>query len=666
MNENISLFDNLSDEPGTYKKSNTIDVVKLQYLGAETIGWKDLFSGFNKLYAITYSSGIGFICELLKNFDYAEIIFGCDEVMTYSIQEVMAYQDKTLEKLRDTSSKFKVDLNSKIDDGTLKMFVAREKLSHEKIYILEAEDGRKRVVMGSANMSYTAFSGMQRENICYLDGDEAYEWYINCFSELKESSTDNISVSALSVADCADNITELPVMQTIKVRKALVIETNNNLKEDVKFILDVKKLSTALTPFVPKADKKGKIILSPEKVIHTRRLISDAAAQEKEIRSEYPQLVVDVYGNNVTLNDMILDLNPSDEEIKNDISLFLEYMDGYNRFHGDVSGMQNKYYTFANWFFSSPFMAIMRNMAFKCSQNILPYPVFGLVYGQSKAGKTSFLMTLLQMMIGQKPRISAPDFTRSNIDNLKRTVNGAPIIVDDLTNNRFVQHAIETIKNEDFGISDGLIYYPAVVISANEDVKAVSQEITRRTIICHVEAGLTNTETMQSGIVKKVQKNIGTAFYRKYLSIMLDKVPELIEDMKNEDNICAPDILSVSSQVLYELINTYYENSIPEYVRCLSLDDYFSEKVTGSQVIKTIQRAWQINKKAFEIDRRLGQLRYNAGQSYEADRILKELPEDLEPHKSRECIVMDLNRSCDFFGINFKKRNGIMGLFDTK
>ena len=120
-------------------------------------------------------------------------------------------------------------------------------------------------------------------------------------------------------------------------------------------------------------------------------------------------------------------------------------MDGYEKFHGDHVGMQFRYYEFANWFFCSPFMACMRDMAVRYNQNTLPYPVFGLVYGQSKAGKTSFLETLLKMMIGQKTKISAPDFTRSSIDSLKQTVHGAPIIVDDLTNTRFSQHAIETI-----------------------------------------------------------------------------------------------------------------------------------------------------------------------------------------------------------------------------
>lgn len=47
-------------------------------------------------------------------------------------------------------------------------------------------------------------------------------------------------------------------------------------------------------------------------------------------------------------------------------------MAGYEKFHGDV--------------------ADMRDMAVRYNQNLLPYPVFGLVYGQSKAG-TGLLST---------------------------------------------------------------------------------------------------------------------------------------------------------------------------------------------------------------------------------------------------------------------------------
>jgi hypothetical protein len=56
----------------------------------------------------------------------------------------------------------------------------------------------------------------------------------------------------------------------------------------------------------------------------------------------------------------------------------------------------------------------------------------------------------------------------------------------------------------------------------------------------------------------------------------------------------------------------------------------------GSYARKTIQNAWKVNKKAFVVDKKVNEIRYNAGQTWEADRILKELPEDLEAHRVRE------------------------------
>lgn len=655
--ENLSLFDLEDSEQEQMPQDNSgnLDVVKMEFLEAETLSWKELFSGFDTLHAITYSSGIGFVYQLLEMFEKAEIVFGCDEVISYSLQEIMAYQCKTIERLRESASKRKIDLVTRIEKGRLRFFVARNVLSHEKIYLLSAEDGRKRVVMGSANMSFAAFGGKQRENISYIDGDKAYDWYWDCYCQLKEESTDEVAQESLLCADDAENLEQLPIARTIQVKKALVLQPVQEAKEEVRFVLDIKNLAAKFSTAVPKPDKKGKLMLSPEKMKTIRRQVVAGKTKEKELQSEYPQLEIFPDEGLVRLNDATLDLQPSHEEVAKDIGLFLKYMDGYEKFNGDKKGMQRRYFEFANWFFCSPFMACMRDMAVRYNQNLLPYPVFGLVYGQSKAGKTSFLETLLKMMIGQKTKISAPDFTRSSIEGLKRTVKGAPIIVDDLTNTRFNQHAIETIKNDDFGVADGLLHYPAVVISANEDVKAVAPEVIRRTVICRVQAGLTNTQVMQSSVVRTVQREIGTAFYREYLRRMLPIVNDLLEALKDDDSESAPDILAKSSQVLLDLFAEYCEREVPDYVRLLSLEDYFSEKVTGSYAIKTIQDAWRTSRSSFEISEKNNELRYNAGATWEADRILKELPETLEPHKSRDWVVMDLDEAKKFFEIDFKK-----------
>lgn len=656
--ENSDVDSGLFGDPSI--NSGKLEVVQMEFIGAESTSWEELFAGFDRLYAITYSSGMGFISELLQKFEYAEIIFGFEEVISYDLSEIVAFQSKTLERVRAVFSKTKVDLIERIDNNSLKLFVARQKLSHEKIYLLEANDGRKRVIQGSANMSYAAFTGKQRENISYIDGDRAFDWYKDSFDQLKEMSSDSITASALKTADAGENLPEIPVMGTVKVRKSMIIEPHTEANEEVKFVLDVRNLAHKLAPFMPVADKKGKIKLLPDMIIQTKRRIADHLIQEKELRSEYPELVIDIPNQQVLLNGNMLDLNPEPAAVKNDVALFLEYMEGYEKFHGDVAGMQAKYYAFANWFFTTPFMAVMRDMAAKYNQNLMPYPVFGLVYGKSKAGKTSFLETLLKMMIGQKTKIAAPDFTRSNIDGLKRTVRGAPIIVDDLTQTRFNQHAVEMIKNDQFGVAENLIHYPAVVISANEDVRAVAQEIIRRTVLCHVQAGLKNTEIMKTSVVRRVQKNIGTAFYREYLRQMLDAMPDLLQALQEDDNEGTPDILQVSSIIMHDIIAQYAEGKVPYYIRRLTLDDYFSEKVTGSQAIKKIKDAWQINRKAFEVDKKHGQLHYDAGVTWEAERIIKELPEDLQARKSGGNIAMDLDVACSFFEIDFKKHGGLL------
>ena len=139
----------------------------------------------------------------------------------------------------------------------------------------------------------------------------------------------------------------------------------------------------------------------------------------------------------------------------------------------------------------------------------------------------------------------------------------------------------------------------------------------------------------------------------------MEMMPDLIEQIGREDAESAPDILACSSKALCDILNEYSEN-VPKYIRSLSLEDYFSEQVTGKYAIQTIQNAWKVNRKAFVINKKNNELRYNAGQTYEADRIIKELPETLEAHKSREIVIMSLEEAKEFFQIDFKKN--IFGL----
>ena len=259
------------------------------------------------------------------------------------------------------------------------------------------------------------------------------------------------------------------------------------------------------------------------------------------------------------------------------------------------------------------------------------------------------------MMIGQTIKISATKFTRTYIGNLRKKVRGAPIIVDDLTNKRFADHAPEIIKYDDFGLEDSDMHYPAVVISANEDVKVINSELVRRMVVCHVQGSLTNMESMNSNIVDQTQANIGTAFYREYLRIMLERLSAVTAQLKSaERDVTPPDIFAVSSEVLCALISKH-SGKLPRYARKLTFENYFDEKVTGAAAIRKIRAAWNTDADSFVIDKKRNQLRYNVGDAFEAERLRKELSEELEAERMKEWIHMRLDVANRFFGVEFKK-----------
>lgn len=293
----LDLF-GATEETAKSEGLRKLDVVKMDYVGAETLTWEELFDGFDDLKAITFSSGIGFVEKLLRRFKTAEIIFGCEEVMSGTMQDAMAFQTLLLERIRKDASKTLQSIVDRIEEKSLHFYVSRNRLSHEKVYLLSAEDGRKRVVMGSANMSFNAFSGHQRENICYIDGERAYDWYLDSFEDLKRESVDEISQKALITADAIKNIDALPIVETVKVKKALIIEPVQDVKEDVRFILDVHQLSSKLKPSMPPAlmqDKRtGRIRVDYDAITKVRRLVAQESENERIAREDYPQLDVDV------------------------------------------------------------------------------------------------------------------------------------------------------------------------------------------------------------------------------------------------------------------------------------------------------------------------------------------------------------------------------------
>ncbi len=221
----------------------------------------ELFDGFDELYAITFSSGIDFTCKVVKRFKYAEIIFGCEDVLNHGIATIMAVQQSLVEII--PKNKSANELSKMMKEEQLILFVSRDIKSHEKIFCLKAEDGRVRVITGSANLSSSAFCGFQRENITYYDDEDAYAWYKERFDGFREQCSDNVNhkVFVATTEDedyLSQNPEEVPIIKTIAEKKVIFVEpTSDEDVSEITIMANIKGHEDEIKPMLPKIKKES-------------------------------------------------------------------------------------------------------------------------------------------------------------------------------------------------------------------------------------------------------------------------------------------------------------------------------------------------------------------------------------------------------------------------
>ncbi|MBR3640112.1 MAG: phospholipase D family protein, partial [Clostridia bacterium] len=404
---------------------DSLKVVKASFTECVSTNWEKLFDGFDNLFAITFSSGIDFVNKVISKFKHSEIIFGCEGVMNNDTAAIIAMQAKVIQKYVKHKSAFA--LAEKLADGSLDLYVSRDTKSHEKIYILSSEDGRYRVITGSANMSSSAFCGIQRENILCFDDKEAFDYYKDLFEDFKNSCSDSVSYNAIiaSISDndyLEDNIQEIPIVRTIEDKKMVFLEEKDVDSDDFELVAGVKGFEAELKTMLPKSKKQnGKWFITGEAFKEFKRNYSINHQIKKEKEKKLPKLHIDYETRTVDFNGKQIDLNPSMESIQLDIKSLKGYFQGFQSFNGNILQTQKSYYAFMNWFFSSVFMPHLRLVAHYNNYEMMPFPVYGIIYGDSNGGKSTFTRLLSKMMCGQKvPVNSSVDFVSTNIENLKR------------------------------------------------------------------------------------------------------------------------------------------------------------------------------------------------------------------------------------------------------
>lgn len=664
MDTQMSLFDFAPDQMESMSNGN-LKVVKAEFVEKKNIGWIDLFTGYDELYGITFSSGIQFMEKVFDSFERVEMIFGCEGVLNDDLAAIISAQVKSVEAIVKSKSALRIAERMRI--GSIDIRVSRDTKSHEKIFILKAKDGRVRVITGSANMSASAFLGIQRENIICFDDYAAFEYYREIFADFKEKCSDSVSekvVLALNADEdyVRDNIQETPIIQTIKKRNVVVIEPCENGNE-AEIVADIKGLEAEIKPLIPRVKpENGKVFVTGDTIKAFKRKYDENANVKKVREKKLPKLHIDYDARSMSFNGKELLLSPDIVQVKKDISCLVNFIESLSSFHGDYKKSQRDYYRFLNWYFCSPFMPYLRYIGSKNEYGVIPFPVVGILYGDSNGGKSTFINLLSKLMSGVKVTAnSSNDFTGTNISNLKSACEGLPINIDDLAKAQYDAHFEKVIKDDNWGILEHFINYPAVVISTNK-LASLKPDISKRVVTCRIDIKIDKESgAYNSKRINESMKQATNALYCEYVRRMFGVISDMENAMSEGEEAYFPDVFRVSSIVLKDIFQECCDE-IPEFVNELSYSDYFGDLAIGKHAIEQIKTAWQTEPKMFKVDKKKNTLIYTypeGGRLYELRYLQEELPPALESLVTSRSLVMKLDVAMEVFGEKFKR--GLLG-----
>lgn len=514
--------------------TQALNVVKAVYADTVETNWEELFDGFDRLYAITFSSGIEFVNKVINKFSYAEVVFGCEKIIANDIAAIMSVQIDSVQRL--AKSKSAGNLANRLDDGSLQLYVSRDTKSHEKIFILESADHKRvRVITGSANMSASAFCGIQRENIVCFDDEAAFSHYKVLFETFKETCSDNVSykavVNTMNQEDyLKENIKEVPVFQSIEKQKLVFLEQAQPEDEvEYEIVADVKKMQELVKPIMPKMPvQANRIVVAAEPMRVFGKRYTEVRRVAAEAVKQLPKLHIDYDAGTMTFNDENIDLNPNLSEVAKNIKSIQKFFSGMDYFYGDVEQAKKDYFKYMTWYLATPFMAYLRYFASRNNYDTKLFPMYGVIYGDSNGGKTTFIKFLVKLMCGETVKMNTTeDFTATRIDGLKRVCEGLPLNIDDLAKTQFQNHSERVIKNDEWGISDRLVNYPAVSITSNK-ITSLTKDLSKRAIICRIGAKIDNERgAKNSKRVNESMSELTTAFYGEYVRRMLVCIDEM-------------------------------------------------------------------------------------------------------------------------------------------
>ena len=571
MTQNDSLQNRLDFGDAHSAAERGLQVVTARSLGVEPFSL-DMFDHFDRMRVLTYSVSTPMIVRMLDRYPFQsfECVFGYEGGLA-RFADVIAFQQFLINQVRDSALQLADEsqrlIVEKIQAGIAQFYVVKGNVAHAKLYLLESNAPvRRRVIVGSANLSERAFGGRQPETLVIFDDDErAWEHYSREYDAVKETAADRIDMPVeLRSAEIA--FTETPVLKDpgLTVFQAPVVD-ELTIPQVVHKVEELAvPVDRVVSPQV--ARENGKYVITPKVKAEIKRM-RWLKGQQAEEETRPTSLTIHQESRHVSLSGDHISLETSDEGLKQSGAAIVEYFNNYERgFIGDVPRLQRDYFTFMSWLYISPFICDLRTRAVVSGGNVFHYPSFAVIYGKSNCGKTSLVDTLIASMFGHPSTVQKDSFTRRTLRGLQQNYKRFPVVFDDITRRRFTDHGLDIIKDENL---PPVKEHPSFILSMNAEPQSFQDEVVKRCLMIYTNTSLpTHKHALADELhssVEDIRTRLTTDLYRQYLTAIMNRFDA--EPMP-------ADILRVSSETICDLLAESVDGTLPEWCRPASWGEY--------------------------------------------------------------------------------------------
>jgi hypothetical protein len=572
-----------------------LTVFRAELISCDQASWEELFEGFTSLQAITFSSSLEMLLRLADRLDDLEIVFGSESILSrehlalaqasqtiqsYGFADALVDQKALVEALARLLGRTGQRLLERVAEGSLRFRLLRGRPSHEKLYLLAGQAGR-RVITGSANLSIAAFEGRQQEVYVAFDGEPAWLLFDGYY---QRDWKDSVPVEADAlVAQRADgaavarqtplSLEEVPIVRVLKAGVALVDEAPRPMPQG--FTSDQMRTAAALGAelkdlALPK-DRAGRTIVNAASVLRVLRAfrarpLGDAA------EDRIPRAEIDFATGEVRL-DGVLWLRPDEtipaDDIARDARILVDYLGSFLAFFGNGAGAIEVYWAFLVWLYSAPAAPHLRQAAVTVGIDPWVYPVYAVLFGRSSGGKTLFTRIAARSMFGFEKMMRSGEFTANGALGMRDKLGAIPLLIDDVTRDRFTRYVPDLVRTD----QEGGGQYAPVVLTTNRDVTSIPPDLTKRMVTCHIDAAIPENRSVTERNARRAQNEIGTALYRAYLQRLIPEVRAMRAEIDAGPE-GFPDLLACSAAVLRGVLGEAL-GELPDWAKLLTYGDYF-------------------------------------------------------------------------------------------